>query len=277
MSPPLFVRLIALTLTLTATPALAFEQTMTCSNATGALFQCGKNETPKPVCWSNRDISYLIQIDGSDDIRMDSGAMLSQVLEESIQSSFAAWTGPECAHLDITFAGTTPGTDTGFMGNAHNTNLIVWREDWPYDADPGAYALTSVTFSASTGTISDVDIELNGEYFTWSVKELPGASEVDVRNTMTHEVGHFIGLDHSLARDSTMFASAPLGETIKRTLSQDDVDAVCTIYGPQQDEEGGCGRCGVSATPTRPLPHHGLLAIGLLTGLLVWRRRGTVS
>jgi MYXO-CTERM domain-containing protein len=256
-------------LLLSLSPAIAasFERTMTCSNEPGSLFECGDKETPKPVCWSDRDIVYAINIEGSDDIEMDSGAMLSQVLEEAVQGSFSAWTGPTCAHIDITHTGPTTRTDLGFTGS-DDVNLVIWREDWPYDADPGAYALTSVTFDPSTGGVSDVDIELNGEYFTWSTKELPGPSEVDVRNTLTHEVGHFIGLNHSAVPDSTMFETAPLGELKKRTLSQDDIDAVCAIYPPKQDEDG-CGNCAVNAGK-RPSPA-GVLLIGLVVG--IWRRR----
>ena len=57
---------------------------------------------------------------------------------------------------------------------------------------------------------------------------------MDLRNSITHEVGHLIGLDHPpntpRNAESTMFASAPACETKKRSLAQDDIDGICMIY-----------------------------------------------
>jgi MYXO-CTERM domain-containing protein len=58
-----------------------------------------------------------------------------------------------------------------------------------------------------------------------------------VRNTVTHEVGHFLGLDHTPIEAATMFATAPRGETAKRDLHQDDIDGLCAIY--PQGQQGG--------------------------------------
>lgn len=248
-------------LILAPTTSFAYEQTMTCSNNAGAMFPCGANESPLPVCWSERSINYVINSAGSDDLRMDDGSPLSLALEEAVQGAFAAWTGPECSNISITYNGTTEDNRVGYFKDGKDTNLIIWQEEWPY-ADTSAYALTSVTFSASDGSISDADIELNGEFFTWSTKEIPGPNEVDLRNTLTHEIGHFIGFDHSSLPEATMFASAPLGETSKRTLAEDDLDGVCAVYTPQ--EESGCGNCSQSTTGSPPLPWSFILVLSLL-------------
>ncbi len=52
----------------------------------------------------------------------------------------------------------------------------------------------------------------------------------DVENTLTHEIGHFIGLDHVNDANATMYSRADIGETKKRSLAQDDIDGDCTIY-----------------------------------------------
>ena len=252
--------------------ALAYEQTMTCSRDADALFPCGDNETPLPVCWSERTITYHLNANGSDDLRTQDGALPFE-FEDAIQSSFSAWAAPDCAHITLEYGGRTEDDRVGYFRDGEDTNLIIWQEDWPY-ADTSAYALTSVTFNASTGTISDVDIELNGEHFTWSLKELPRVNEVDLQNTLTHEVGHFIGFDHSPLPSATMYASAPQGETSKRTLSQDDIDAVCEVYTPVEDDGGGCGRCTTSSTPERRSTP-ALALLGLLSFALFRRRRAS--
>jgi MYXO-CTERM domain-containing protein len=49
---------------------------------------------------------------------------------------------------------------------------------------------------------------------------------------VTHEIGHFIGIGHSDDVNATMFASAERTSIEKRTLDQDDINAVCDIYPP---------------------------------------------
>jgi hypothetical protein len=126
-----------------------------------------------------------------------------------------------------------------------------------------AIALTTVTYASDTGQIVDADVELNGWngnsgaaqdgsagwYYTCGGSGtcanppygLSSCNFVDVANTFTHELGHLIGLDHTCVAaypspfdacpsGSVMAPTATLGQTAKRTLSADDVEAICTIY-----------------------------------------------
>jgi hypothetical protein len=52
----------------------------------------------------------------------------------------------------------------------------------------------------------------------------------DLRNTLVHEMGHFIGFDHTPVQDATMFASADTCEVAKRDLASDDMMGVCAVY-----------------------------------------------
>ena len=259
------------TIALSTAEAFAYEQTMTCSRDAGSLFPCAAGEPPLPVCWSERSITYHLNVKGSDDLRNQDGTLPFE-LEDAVQSSFSAWSSPACAHITFEYGGLTEDDRVGYFRDGEDKNLILWQEDWPY-ADTSAYALTSVTFNAATGTISDVDIELNGDNFTWTIKELPSVNEVDLQNTLTHEVGHLIGFDHSPIASATMFESAPQGETSKRTLAQDDIDAVCDVYTPVQEDGRGCGRCATSfaggATSRRAASMSLLL---FLCGILLRRR-----
>jgi hypothetical protein len=143
-------------------------------------------------------------------------------------------------------------------------------------SDWNIVALTSVLYDPDTGRILDADIELNGWdgggtetslpqgqppngwYFTCGdVATTPcttyGEGDcrfMDLRNTLTHEVGHFVGLAHvpdHLPIDPentwpTMEKTTTAGETSKRSLAPDDIAGVCAIY-PDQGGDGGCG-CG---------------------------------
>lgn len=263
-----------LAVVLAATPSQAYQRTMTCTRD-GGIFACEAGEEPKGIRWKDRDISYVINQVGSDDLALGSDGKLSPELREAIALSFSPWTEPECSHLKISDGGETALAAIGFDRDAENTNLIVWQEDWPYDGDADAYALTSVTFSASTGIISDADIELNGEYFTWSILDQPEADQVDLRNTLTHEVGHFVGFDHSADFEATMYGRAPLGEVSKRTLAQDDLDGLCAVYVPETEVEEDTSRgCQSASLRGGHAPAEALLgALALLALCGVTRRR----
>jgi hypothetical protein len=86
-----------------------------------------------------------------------------------------------------------------------------------------------------------------------------GCYGYDLQNTVTHEAGHFVGLAHPCDdagtpscdaplppwesvpyAERTMYPSTTLGETTKRSLSEDDVAGVRAAYpGPS-----GCGQAG---------------------------------
>jgi hypothetical protein len=138
--------------------------------------------------------------------------------------------------------------------------------------DWSTVALTSVLYDPTTGRIIDADIEVNGWdgvagqivaqgaslpkhgwYFTCYPGTQPAATcstygqgscaFMDLQNTVTHEVGHFVGLGHSPVAGSTMERSTQPREVSKRDLAADDQAGVCAIY---PEPSGGCG-CGGGA------------------------------
>ena len=149
-----------------------------------------------------------------------------------IRRAFQAWTDVECSDLVLDFQGTDPGYAPGFNRSGLNENVVGYRTDWPHD--PEAIALTFTAFAVHTGTLLDADIELNGEGFSFVLADDGCRDAVDVRNVMTHEVGHLLGLDHPPRTprnvEATMFGNAPLCETTKRTLAEGDIEGLCTIY-----------------------------------------------
>jgi hypothetical protein len=121
-------------------------------------------------------------------------------------------------------------------------------------------ALTTTTYDTRTGQIYDADIELNaaphsdGSAFLFTTASsppcTPESQEVtcvatDVQNTVTHEIGHAIGLDHVAVDRSTMEASAQIGETHKRNLDPGTGQGFCDIY-PVSNPTPPCGPVDVT-------------------------------
>jgi len=194
--------------------------------------------------WGRRCVPYHLHEEGGADVSFDQ-------VRAAVEKSFAAWNEVACGDLELRYQGITNEDRVGYRPDWANINVVVFREAldaWEHQA--GVIALTTATFCTDpdntdcpVGRIIDADIELNGAEFDFSTSAVPTLVRFDLRNTLTHEAGHFIGFDHTPVSDATMFASAPEGERKKATLHQDDVDAVCEVYA--RGRSGPCEPFGV--------------------------------
>jgi MYXO-CTERM domain-containing protein len=231
-----------------------------------------------------------------------------------IDTSVATWNDDtaSCSYLRVNIDGKR-ATEVG----KDYINVIKFRDvSWCRPAlhgdparcyDESAAGITTATFfndgSARDGAIVDADIELNNVNFAISVdgvtqKPMAGC-KADLQNTLTHELGHLHGLEHTCLADrdpprvddqgnpvprclsttdpkivdATMYNFQDCDETKKRTLEADDIAAICAIY-PTADDPKTCapvddptGCCSTGGAPAGPL----LLAAG--TAALLVRRR----
>lgn len=204
-----------------AVPAQAYQRSMTCGP--GSRFRCEVGETPQPVAWWSRCVVVHLNADGSRSLELSE-------IERVTRLSLELWTQVECSAMTAMFGGFTDETRIGFNPySGDNANVVVFRDDaWRHES--GVLALTSVTFDRASGEIVDADIEFNTHDFVFTSNLSPVTTRIDLQNTMVHELGHLLGLDHSLVEEATMFASAPEGEIRKRTLHADDEAGLCAAY-----------------------------------------------
>ena len=96
----------------------------------------------------------------------------------------------------------------------------------------GALAVTVDTFNSVNGAIIDSDIVINpGDCFstTGVASACTGGTAYDFQATMTHELGHSLGLNHTGLLGAVMFQYNTLTE---RSLSSDEIAFAYTVYPP---------------------------------------------
>lgn len=180
------------------------------------------------------------------------------VVEDTLAAAAASWSEVGCSDLELRIGSATSQRLVGFDWAAgsespENQNILVFRNQT--DGDPidawvhqlGALAITTVTFESNAGRLLDADVEINDVSFIFTACDDCAAS-FDLQNTLTHELGHVVGLDHSSDATATMFASAPRGDTSKRSLETDDADALCRVY-PTGAPVGLCPGAGPREMP----------------------------
>lgn len=217
--------------------------------AAGAFVRTVVPDTDTCLFWNVRDLPWSLNQEGSRSIGEEGS-------HDAILRSFDTWQDVACTDLRFVDDGPTADASVGFDRHGSNDNLLIFRQA-PCVAGPGCdpsdpcrdprgcwshessvIALTTVTFREKSGEILDADIEFNEANFDFTDVDGPvcGAAvappcvSTDLQNTATHEIGHFIGLDHDSDPASTMFGSASIGETSKRRLAPDDERAICDIY-----------------------------------------------
>ncbi len=184
--------------------------------------------------WKRSCVSFSVQSDGSRFAAYPDA-------EELVRQALAAWQdvtcgGPEGGHPSILLNdafGPVACKEQEYNTGQGNANIILFHDtSWPYK-DPGALALTTVTFDVTTGEIFDADLEVNSTAtLSLDTPVLPG--HFDLLSILTHESGHFLGLAHSREPGSVMRATYAPGTDDLRNLGADDVSGICTIYPPEK-------------------------------------------
>jgi hypothetical protein len=236
MKPRLLVLITAATL-LYGQAALGFCRATTCDPAkpkqhcnVNAKTQCVLSG--EPLFWASDCITVNVQRDA---------APLSHIsleaAEASVSRALDTWLSADCGSgrpsLRVTL-GEPVACDTPEYTDKRNANVILFREhEWPYEGGEDALGVTWLTYDIDNepGALWDADIELNAVAEPLSVGT-PKANQVDLDSLITHEMGHLLGLAHTLESGATMKAGYDLGSIELRSLEDDDVAGICEIYPP---------------------------------------------
>lgn len=129
-------------------------------------------------------------------------------------------------------------------------------------------ARTRVFYDQETGEIIEADIAINphpigahGTPLQFSTDGTPGT--YDLESTLMHEIGHFLGLEHSNVIGSTMQPHQGVNGTYKlpafteRTLSEDDRTKLLSLYGSMEGLSAIEGKLTNSSLGGYPIPLQG--------------------
>lgn len=217
--------------------ALLLAAPLALAPAHAFAFTCTAVPSAEPALsqvWQQRCLPFWIN--------PDSALMAAENIPQLVDQSFDQWSSNACTDLSFEYYGETDQLGQFDPSRCDNKNVIAavdtQAELNEYFDSPDLLAVTLTSFSRATGEIFDADIlfnTVNPDFVFQDVRAIamcPAQTPrpYDFRNTLVHEIGHFIGFDHVFDDEATMFASASSCEVVKRNLAEDDIDAVCTTY-----------------------------------------------
>ena len=233
----------------------------------------------------------------------------------AVMAATATWSAQQndCTYVSIVPQISSAPTPRA-TNDAHNS-LIFRGTSWcqlapdgscEIEYDSSALAFTWDTANKKTGQIYDSDIEVNLVNYSWAdvVADPSLHEDMDLQNAITHEFGHFLGLDHTCYSPSTtssppldntgmpipncnfapadvqattMYPSAMAGDTQKRTLAPDDQQGLCAIYPvdhpPPADHLQLRGSAGCELAGPTSRPRGAATSLGVAAGILLLARR----
>lgn len=180
-----------------------------------------------------------------------------------VEQAFSAWMAADCGggegpSIDVSFLGPIACGISEYNKQAANVNVVLFREnDWPFIGAENAIALTTTRFDKLKGDLWDADVELNAVTEVLSIGD--PVQGYDLLSVLTHEAGHFLGLSHTRDETATMKLTydPPRDGTSFRSLAEDDVTGICTIYPPDrrpatsscENRHGFSEQCGADQPP----------------------------
>jgi len=222
-------------------------------SSSALAYEIKRNSNGDELHWTGNEVVFEVNPRGAHDLDED------VVLHET-QASAQAWSDVSGVQLDLV----QYENDSLRTKDLHDgVNLVFFDDEWSESS-----TLLAVTYlwSVEGGELTDFDIAINSRDHDWDVDG--DARENDLRNALTHEFGHAVGLDHAHGIDeATMAPSTTAGELQKRDLASDDIAAMRSLYAHDDLYRPPAG-CSVGA-----LPLSALTSTFWLPMLFITRRR----
>ncbi len=152
----------------------------------------------------------------------------SDKLSEIASDAFSPWSNAISNQVTFSEAGTILLSKAQLDGK----NIISWGK-----APGSALAITYIWYNRTSGDVTELDTIMN-QRFSWSwtpyaVNLCGKANTYDAQDILTHELGHWLGLNdeyNASYANNTMYGYGAKAEINKDTLTTGDVAGVTSIY-----------------------------------------------
>jgi len=207
--------------------------------------------------WKGR----AVRIDVSSSLtRANSNIKYGSDVLGALQRSVQAWQAAADIQITLETSEKQSVSPSGLAGDGVNLITIGQTPEnvmfFAKDSD-SASAKTRIFYNRS-GNVTEADVVLN-PFQQFSTDGTFGT--FDLESTLTHEIGHLLGLRHSAVLGATMadtfarLGTFGIADVSPRTLSDSDIAAIRDLYGPARDVSDCCasvtGKLTGSAVPLR--------------------------
>ena len=162
-----------------------------------------------------------------------------------VQTSAKAWENINTSYLTVNpveYTGAPGQISPALNANDGQNSMFFDNAGVNFSAGSGVIAFVRSTIDLSDGHTLDADMVFNDKEFYCSISSPnltpapAGQSSVDLQSVVTHEYGHYFGLDHTSIANATMIPFI-IADTRQRSLELDDRTGNSVIY-PESASRG---------------------------------------
>lgn len=219
----------------------------------------GKGE-PQGLRWRDRVLRVAISssvVSPNPNIKSDSDVI------GAVRRSIATWEQAADLKIELDFTERSSVSPAGAVGDGVSLITIAATPEnvLLFAKDPSAESAKTRVFYNARSHITEADIVLN-PYQQFSTDGTFGT--FDLEATLTHELGHVLGLKHSSVLGATMSGTLSKNgsfgtpEFSARTLADADLSSVRELYGVAEDSEVCCAAIAGRLGTTTPRAIRGL-------------------